>query len=302
MKILVLFGAGLWGEDCYKNYKFKNLFDKIVFCDSNKRGKYIDDKEIISIKEMCDLLEKEKIYIIITSSYYQDIYDQLVDLKIENNVFGIYDYNTKEVEEFPKNWSKQTYSQDAEDVLLREYFYNKSGGVYIDIGAHHPYRFSNTYWAYKLGWRGVNIEPDKERFELFKKYRKEDININCGIANNNMPMRYYIYEEKAYNTFNPNMYPNKKILRTEEVWVKKLADVLEENKITKIDFMNIDVEGLEMEVLKSNDWTKWKPEYLLVEQCLEIDELIKSEIYLYLKALGYKCLDKVNRTAIYKIQ
>ena len=74
------------------------------------------------------------------------------------------------------------YSQEGEDILIERMIGKKKKGFYIDIGAHHPYRFSNTYYFYKQGWSGINIEPNVEHFRYFLKHRKRDINLNKGLS------------------------------------------------------------------------------------------------------------------------
>jgi hypothetical protein len=80
-----------------------------------------------------------------------------------------------------------SYSQDGEDRVLQSFFEtrNKYKGFYVDIGAHHPYRFSNTAIFYAKGWSGINIEPTPTLIQAFYKYRKRDINLNIGIAEQN---------------------------------------------------------------------------------------------------------------------
>ena len=69
------------------------------------------------------------------------------------------------------------YSQNGEDLILNRFLENKKNGFYIDIGAHHPIRFSNTYLFYKKGWRGINIDAMPGSMDLFNKIRSRDINI-----------------------------------------------------------------------------------------------------------------------------
>ena len=66
----------------------------------------------------------------------------------------------------------KSYSQEGEDMVLSRIFSDKNKGFYVDVGAHHPIRFSNTYKFYKLGWHGINIEPNPDSFNLFTMYRK----------------------------------------------------------------------------------------------------------------------------------
>jgi hypothetical protein len=95
----------------------------------------------------------------------------------------------------------KSYAQEGEDIVLKRIFGGQSTGFYVDVGAHHPMRLSNTYSFYKLGWRGINIEPNPDSFNLFTKYRSKDINLNCGIALDKGNLEYYMFDEPALNTF-----------------------------------------------------------------------------------------------------
>lgn len=175
-------------------------------------------------------------------------------------------------------------------------------GFYVDIGACHPYRFSNTYWAYKRGWSGINIEPNKKGYETLRKHRARDINLWCGIAENNGKLDYYEFETPEFNSFDKKEFEGiREPERVTSVPVYRLEEILYKNQVNKIHFMDIDVEGMEMEVLKSNNWEKYQPEYILIEQKnMNVEELKNSDVYIFLQQFGYTCEWKSLRTAIYK--
>lgn len=202
-----------------------------------------------------------------------------------------------------KIWSKTYYSETGEDVLLLSYLYPKKGykGFYIDIGAFHPARASNTYLFYKKGWRGINIDANPYSIKLFNKMRKRDINVNAGISDEIGALNYYSFEKgDSSNTFDKELY---------EAWSKtygkkadiikvdmcKINDVLEKYlpKGQHIDFITIDVEGFEMKILKSFDYDKYAPDYFVVEDLDYCDknkdfmEFTKSPLYSLLNEKGY---------------
>ena len=78
--------------------------------------------------------------------------------------------------------AQKSYSQEGEDMVLERIFAGKKGGFYVDVGAHHPRRFSNTYFFYRKGWKGINIEPNPEAIHAFQSDRKRDTNLQCGIS------------------------------------------------------------------------------------------------------------------------
>jgi len=202
-------------------------------------------------------------------------------------------------------YSSPYYSQEGEDIILGNIFDVKKSGFYIDVGAYHPYKFSNTYLLYKRGWRGINIEPRPGSKALFSKLRPRDINIEAAIANTNKDTIYYMFDESALNTFsryhfkavtssNQSRYKHSLRIKT-----KKLKDILKSKlpKNTTIDLLNIDAEGSELEILKSNDWSLYSPKII----CIEILNTPKTtKIYAYLKRLGYKLIAQTLNTKIFE--
>jgi hypothetical protein len=95
----------------------------------------------------------------------------------------------------------ESWSQEGEDLIIHRFFERKNDGFYIDIGAHHPFRFSNTYKLFKKGWRGLNIDADDSAIDLFNQFRPNDINIYIGVAANKGELDFYKFHEIALNTF-----------------------------------------------------------------------------------------------------
>lgn len=204
---------------------------------------------------------------------------------------------------------KGSYSQEGEDKILETFFKKKNKGFYVDVGAHHPLRFSNTHLFYKKGWHGINIDANPGSMKLFEKYRPRDINIEVPISNNNKKINYYIFNEPALNSFSSTLskdrdantkYRIKKVIKLSP---KKLSQILDENlpSNVKIDFMSIDVEGYEYEALTSNNWVKYKPTYLLVEILQNnLNQTSENKIYAFLKNKNYKKIKAVGRTIIFR--
>ena len=211
----------------------------------------------------------------------------------------------------PQNKFRKSYSQDGEDMILCSLFDDigeRKNGFYIDIGALHPFRFSNTAYFYDLGWNGINIEPTPTAIEEFENYRKRDINLNIGIANAQGELAFYCFDEPALNSFSKEISLERndstryKIINTINIPVFPLHMILDKYllKNTKIDFLNIDVEGLDMAVLQSNDWNKYIPEFILVEDIIDIENLKNSNVYNFLKNKGYALKAKTERTLIFQ--
>ena len=205
--------------------------------------------------------------------------------------------------------SSFAYAQEGEDMVLSRIFSDKNKGFYVDVGAHHPMRFSNTYSFYKRRWHGINIEPNPDFFNFFTRYRPRDINLNCGIAKEKGNLEYYMFDEPALNTFDGEVLKSRilntpyKHTKTIYIDVMPLADLLEQHMPddVKIDFLSIDVEGLDLEVIKSNDWQKYRPSWVLVEQLkLEDIEDLDFEIHHHMKSNGYVLFAKTFNTLFYK--
>ena len=203
----------------------------------------------------------------------------------------------------------KSYAQEGEDIVLKRIFSGQSTGFYVDVGAHHPMRFSNTYSFYRLGWKGINIEPNPDSFNLFHKYRPRDINLNCGVALDKGNLEYYMFDEPALNTFDSKLLKNRTSntsyihTNTINVDVMPLADVLKSfiPDGIEIDFLSIDVEGLDLEVIKSSDWKRYRPRWVLAEQ-LNLNDIedLDFEIHHYMKSVGYILFAKTFNTLFYK--
>lgn len=165
-----------------------------------------------------------------------------------------------------------TYSQEGEGVLLDRILDVNKPGFFIDVGAHHPVRFSNTYQLYRKGWRGINIDPTPGCMELFRSLRSEDINLEYAISTDKKPITFFIFSEGALNTFDTKLakeYQDKGwvLKKTIEIQPRPLSDIIKEyyEISKKVSLMSIDVEGLEMEVLSSNDWEICVPDTIIIE-------------------------------------
>lgn len=207
-------------------------------------------------------------------------------------------------------YSVQSFSQEGEDRILLRYLAGREGGFYIDVGAHHPHRYSNTYLFYRMGWSGVNIDARPGSMNAFKKFRPRDINIECGISNEEAVLDYYVFNEQALNGFDIKLsiereekYEQFYITDSLQVPVRPLSSVLKEYvpSYQKIDFLSIDVEGLDYEVLLSNDWAAFRPEFVLVEILkTDIVSFQASKTAKFMSKLGYVLVAKTYNTYFFR--
>lgn len=201
------------------------------------------------------------------------------------------------------------YSQEGEDIVLKRILQNKECGFYIDIGAHHPYRYSNTYLLYKKGWRGMNVDASPLSIELFEKARPNDINLNFAVSENLEKLNYYIFEDGAYNTLSSEMSVSYQqnlgvsLKSVKEVITQRLDNIFNKylpKSIVDIDLMTIDVEGLDLGVLKSNNWEKYSPNILVVEeQWSSIENILNGELYGFLVNKNYVLYSKLVNSLIF---
>jgi FkbM family methyltransferase len=225
------------------------------------------------------------------------------------NLFNLIESNIAEgFENFLLMNRQYFFSQEGEDIILSRFFETKSEGFYVDVGAHHPTRFSNTYLFYKLGWRGINIEPNQEVSELLNQLRPEDINLTMAVGNSQGEADFYTFKESAFNTFDESLSLEYQKLGLElagirKVETMKLADILNKHLISSkiIDFMSIDVENYELEVLKSNDWNKFRPFILLVEILnFNLNDPDEPPVHSFLNNHGYEICAKTYNTVFYR--
>ncbi|MFD0749286.1 FkbM family methyltransferase [Mucilaginibacter calamicampi] len=172
------------------------------------------------------------------------------------------------------HYQKISYSQSGEDLIVKYIFdvIGISRPSYIDVGAHHPYNFSNTALFYETGSSGINIEPDFSLFQAFRKYRKRDINLNIGIGKEKTVADFYLISASTLNTFSKEealRYQDEGNYLIKEVVklpVETLTNVL--NMYCKEgfpQFLNIDAEGVDEIIIRSIDYEQNYPVVICVE-------------------------------------
>ena len=194
-------------------------------------------------------------------------------------------------------------------MILRRIFEQRQKGFYVDVGAHHPKRFSNTSFFYRCGWSGINIDAMPGSMQLFNKWRPRDINLEMGVAKASGVLDYYVFNEPALNGFSAdlaherntasNIYSVKEVLKID---VFPLREILRKYLgKQKIDFLSVDVEGFDLDVLESNDWSIFRPNFVLAEVLgrglyeLESDPLVE-----FMRNCGYVIYAKTVNTVFFR--
>lgn len=205
------------------------------------------------------------------------------------------------------NYGTFCHGQEGEDILLKQLLYNQDSNFFVDVGAHHPIRFSNTYSLYQSGWRGVNIDATPGSMRLFQELRPEDINIEAVISDLHEPLCFYIFEEGALNTSDAKLaqeyiasgWP---LQKTVALKPQRLSAVLDRSVPCgmEIGMMSIDVEGHELHVLQSNDWEKYRPHIIVLELLdTPLCKLEEHPVSLFLRTQGYTPSSFLRRSAFF---
>ena len=207
-------------------------------------------------------------------------------------------------------WVNRSWSQEGEDQILRRIFEKQTAGFYVDVGAHHPKRFSNTYLFYKRGWSGINIDAMPGSMKIFDSLRPRDINLEMGIGSNVGVVDYYVFNEPALNGFSKELSEQRheadtayQVREVIKVDVQPLSQVLDAhlNSGQQIDFMSVDVEGLDFDVLISNDWSRYRPKFVLAEILgSSLHEIELSEIGQFMRDQNYVLYAKCMNTVFFK--
>ena len=197
--------------------------------------------------------------------------------------------------------------QEGENIILERIFVKQHKGLYVDVGAHHPIRFSNTLNLHQKGWSGINIEPNQETIKVFKKMRPKDINLNMAISTVKNSCIYYKFKDPALNTTDIKIVKIRerqgfKCIEKIIVPTQTLSQVLAKHCKIKsvIDILKIDVEGKELDVLKSNNWDKFVPKVIICELInVDLGSLSRNHVYKFLKSKNYLLYCKLLQNGIF---
>ena len=163
------------------------------------------------------------------------------------------------------------HSQDKQDEFLeKNIFKGYKNGIFIDVGAFDGKTINNTlYFEKNNNWTGINIEPIKKVYDELVINRPKCININCAVCNNDGETEFICstglevlsgikstYDPRHYNRLMRESRQTGSSTQLIKVQTRKLESICDEHNITHINYLSIDVEGAEFEVIKSINFDK----------------------------------------------
>ena len=209
-----------------------------------------------------------------------------------------------------KNLRKRKfYSNWGLDVLAYDFFKNTKNGIYIDVGCHQPFFNNNTYKLYKKGWVGINIDLDFNTIDMFNFFRKKDLNIQAAISDKEEERDlFFFHNRSAVNTLSKESGSRAKEIR--KINTKTLNNIIENSRFRgrKINFVSIDVEGFELNVLNGFDLRKYKPDLIMIEfidpkmkeyYFQKIENILNSDIYKFMDKNDYKMINWVRDDLVF---
>lgn len=195
------------------------------------------------------------------------------------------------------------YSQSGEDAiasrLFLDFYKTAKKGFYVDLGGYHPIDYSNTFLFYQLGWSGIVVEANHKNIDLFHKYRPADNTLNIGVGEKEGNLTFYSSSKQPeINSFSKEYFF--KCLNDQNDFKETTCPVLPVNTILnqipkdkELDLLSVDIEGLDLQILRSLDWEKHKPKVVIAEgHCQDLNKFCDHEINLLLKSKGYICVGK----------
>ena len=203
---------------------------------------------------------------------------------------------------------KRSFSQSGEDVIAWGEL-NKRRGFYVDIGAYHPKQFSNTYYFYKRGWKGLVVEPNSELLRLYKEIRKKDIALGVGVGGKEIVADYFMFDDPAANTFSVEQAEKnekeagRRMIGKKPVAILRLAKLLNDYLPdgVNIDLLSVDTEGMDEEVLSSGDWEKYRPKVVICEDLdFDWEKPMRSAVAKMMKNLDYKLVGLTPYSLVFK--
>ena len=206
---------------------------------------------------------------------------------------------------------KKSYSGGAIDLIIDYYFKDKKKGIYIDVGAYHPFKGSNTYKLFSRGWSGINIDLDYQTIDIFNHFRPNDENICAAVSDSVTEKKLFFHHNRsAINTLEERLGYRAKEIKTKKTTT--LKEILDNSKfkVLDLDFLSIDVEGHELAVIKGLDLEKYPVKIIVIEHQdpemkkvefynQNIERTIQSDIYKYMISKNYILINWLHSDLVF---
>jgi FkbM family methyltransferase len=212
------------------------------------------------------------------------------------------------LERFTYGW--RSYSQCGEDLIVRYIFLLRgiTHPSYLDVGAHHPYYLNNTALFYHQGCKGINIEPNPDLLRQFTKSRPRDINLNVGVAPRSGSMDFYWMEDATLSTFSEtemqrSLGQGRKLKSKLALPVAPLNQIVSQYCDGQFpDFLTLDVEGMELEILHTIDFSLSRPKVICLETSIYSstgEGAKRHDLMTLVEGQGYLLYADTNLNSIY---
>lgn len=209
---------------------------------------------------------------------------------------------------------KGHFGQWAEDVLVRKLFPKaKRTGFYMDLGAYHPFVHSNTAFFWMKGWHGINVDANPHSIALFKKARPKDTNVwaallpHTDIQKGTREVELHLPDQfdtqssvSATGTVKLEMGLDRGFSKSIRVPSMSVLDLVNEHAIQQVDYLNIDIEGLDIDILRDLDLSRVRPRVVTIEDfSIDLKELVHSELSVLMNEAGYALVGRAGLTSIF---
>lgn len=190
-------------------------------------------------------------------------------------------------------WGHASFSQFGEDRVLEQLFEGRSTGFYVDVGAYDPFHASNTCLLYRRGWRGINLEPDPHAKALIELHRPRDTTLPYAVSDVEGPVVFLL--KGSFSGIADARHQWGTDGEPVTVESRRLSTILDEHVPPGIavDLLDVDCEGHDLDVLRSNDWERWRPAVILAEWHEGVD------VSKYLVSAGYELYVRLGPTGIF---